>query len=107
MRAGRLDRQVTIQQNVPTRGTAGSEVDNWENVLATVWAQKIDQGGREYAIAGAQRQAELATIWRIRYLATITNKMRLRYGGVDYEIENIKELGRREGLELLTHAKVD
>ena len=105
MRGGNLDRLIAIEQNAPTRNTHGEETEAWVN-FATVWASKRDKGGREFFEAGAT-QAEADTIFKIRWLAGVKAEMRIVLDGVNYDIQAIKELGRREGLEIVATAKVE
>lgn len=39
-------------------------------------------------------------IFRIRWLDGITNADRIVYGGVNHNLKEVKEIGRRKGLEL-------
>jgi head-tail adaptor len=55
----------------------------------------------------AETVAEQILIFRIRYYIGITRQMRIVYDDVNYDIEAIAEIGRREGLEIVGRAKVD
>jgi len=101
--AGRLDRRITLQR----RDAAPADVNGSKRQTfagyATVWAEKIDAGGREYFAAG-QVQAELATQFRIRYRSDVQITDRISFEGLSYNITHIKELGRREGQLLFATA---
>ena len=105
MRGGKLDRLITIEQNVPARNTHGEETAAWQE-FATVWASKRDKGGREI-FEGGVTQAEADTIFKIRFMDGVKRKMRIVLDGVNYDIQATKELGRREGLEITAKAKVE
>jgi SPP1 family predicted phage head-tail adaptor len=104
MQAGRLDRRVTIEQATATQNDYGEPVRTW-STLATVWAEKLDLKASE-RFAGDQHDARIDTVWRIRYRADVTPLMRVSHGGLRYDIQGTRELGRRAGLELLTTAQV-
>lgn len=104
MKAGTLDRRVTLQTRVLTRDAQGEEVVTYTD-LATVWAQKLDLIGREY-FAAQQVNAEVTTRWRLRWRSDIGVLHQLVYGAVAYDILQASEIGRREGIELLTKALI-
>lgn len=100
MRAGRLDRLVTIQSNAPTQSATGAALDSWSD-LATVWAARLDGKGREFFEA-AQVKAEAATIYRIRWRDDVTAGMRILDGAEIWDIQSVALIGgRREALEVV------
>lgn len=107
MDAGRLDRRITIQTFTESNNTFREPIKTWVT-LATVWAQLVPQRGTErYAIREGQAvDARALVIWRIRHRTDVTTLMRISYGGELYDIQDIREIGRREGLELATSAHV-
>jgi len=103
MRAGRMDRQVTLQARTTTRNAQGEDVATYAD-LATVWAEKIDLRGREF-FAAQQSRAEVTTRWRIRYRDDLRAVDRLVHQDVVYDVvAPPAEVGRRQGLELVTTA---
>lgn len=106
MRAGRLDRSITIQQKTVTRTTLGDETESWAD-LATVWSEVIPMSGREYFNAQAQQVVvEEQLRFRIRYFAAAASdtELRISYNSKVYDITHIAEMGRRVGLELVGKA---
>lgn len=106
-----MDRRVTILVYSKSRDSAGGPVETWDEG-DTVWAQKVDQTGREFQ-AAAQTNAQMTTRFWLRWRADITPKDRLRLIGeggapdVDYDIaQPPREVGRRDGLEILAQARV-
>ena len=100
MRAGRLRHQVIIQTPTETNDSQGQAVKPWAT-FATVHAAVEPLAGREY-IAAAQINAETTTKIIIRYLAGITQKMRISYDSKIYNIESMKNVGERDRqLELM------
>lgn len=105
MRAGRLDRRVTIQARTAAQNSAHGETTyTWADV-ATVWAAVQDLRGREY-FAAQQEQAEVSTRFTMRWRTGVTVLNRLVYDGKTYNIRQVAELGRRAGLEILADAEV-
>ena len=104
MRAGSLDRLITIQSKGVTRSASGQENVTWSDV-ATVSARKRDTKGEERFRAG-QREDRVETIFTIRWRGDLDPSMRVRLGTVFYELKGIVELGRRDGLELLTSRQI-
>lgn len=121
IRAGKLDRQITLERSIPVplpdpnivdadgfpivRASIdenGTPVRKWET-LATVWAELIQASTTDY-IRGYGDSSEAVFIFRIRYHAGLTLADRVGYGGKQFLIKDIKELGRREALELRCEA---
>jgi SPP1 family predicted phage head-tail adaptor len=106
MRAGTLDRRITIEQRSLSQDAYGQDTATWSE-WATVWAQKRPKTGREYFEAHQER-AEAEVVWRIRHRDGVkAGEMRVNDGDHTYDIESVIEMGRREGLELLTKAEVE
>ncbi|TCM17211.1 head-tail adaptor [Novosphingobium sp. PhB165] len=106
MNAGKLDRRIDIMR-------AGSQVDNGFNsvpgapaVLATRWASWKPANGREaFENMGVEAKAG-GTFW-VRWdsvTSTITTTDTVAYGGRDWNIVGVQEIGRREGVELIVAA---
>jgi SPP1 family predicted phage head-tail adaptor len=108
MQAGSLDRRIVLQRYSLTRDDLNNAVETW-TTLATVWAEKLDISDRE-RVTAAQLGADITTRFRIRYssaVAALNPKDRVLYGGRTYDVMGVKEIGRREGLELTTAARTD
>lgn len=87
IRAGELDRRVTLQQRSTSQDTFGQQVTTWTDV-AVLWANVRPLSGRELLTAGAIN-AELSHVVTIRYRAGITPAMRLTYGGQVFNILSV------------------
>ena len=98
MRAGKLDRIIVIQRVVTTVDEYGTPVEGWTTV-ATVRAQLVQSTTEEFMRTFGITSDTLA-IFRIRYRDGITNANRVTYGERTFDLKEVKELGRREGLEL-------
>lgn len=104
MRAGSLDRRITLRHRTLERDAQHQEVETF-TAYATVWAARNDVRGREF-IASQQPIAENTTRFVIRYRADVVHTDRITEGARDYNITQIAEIGRREGLELMAAAVV-
>ena len=97
MRAGKLDRTITIQGFTNTVNDYGTPVETWTD-KATLRAQIIQSSTEEFIRGGAVD--ETAIIFRTRWLAGVTTSDRIQYEGEAFNIKETKEIGRRKGLEL-------
>lgn len=100
MRAGKLDRIITL--NRPGEQTG---VNEWNEPVFSdpleleLRAQMEQQSGREFFAAGtvgAVRQV----VFRIRYLDDVRVTDTIMWDGAGFNIREVRELGRRKGLEL-------
>lgn len=100
MRAGKLDREIVIQRVTYADNGYGGVTETWAP-LATMRAQLVESSTDEFQRAyGAS--SETATVFRTRFLDGVTLADRVSYNGLAHGIVQIKELGRRRGLELRT-----
>lgn len=97
MMSGRLDRRLTLQKPTTTTDDYGEEETTW-NDYCEVWGSIQKQSGREMFEAG--KLAEIEILFRVRYLSEIDTTWRIQYDGKDFDITHIKEVGRRDGLEI-------
>lgn len=84
MRAGELNRRIVIQIPKVTRDDYGDTNETWED-FATVWAEIITSGGREF-YAAQKQNAETSAVFRIRYREGLNTRMRIKYGHRVFEI---------------------
>jgi SPP1 family predicted phage head-tail adaptor len=108
MRAGSLDRRVTVERAGLTTDEFGQDLESWAP-LAIVWAAKEDIRDSEM-LAAQQVGATVTTRFRIRWsqsVASLTPRDRLVYAGRAYQVVAVKEIGRRVGLEVTATAEAD
>ena len=101
MRAGQLDRRIRIEAKSITHSDSGQEVVTWTE-LATVAARKIENRGAERFAAQQIVGHAVKTFW-IRWSETvsaITTEHRIVFDGRNYDITDVREIGRRVGLEI-------
>jgi SPP1 family predicted phage head-tail adaptor len=95
---GNMDRRITVERETETVTPSGSVVKVWTPV-ATAWAEVLQQAANEFFTGYGE--AETGTvIFRVRYRPGITTADRVSYDGIPYGLKEIKELGRRDALEL-------
>lgn len=63
----------------------------------------MEMTGREF-MAASQTIEDTNRVYRIRYRSDVAVTDRLIESGLEFEIHNIRELGRRAGLELQCRA---
>lgn len=98
MNIGKLDRRITIERRTETVKPSGSVVKAWAPI-ASVWAEIIQQTATEFFTGYGEAETG-SVIFRIRFVADITTADRVTYNGTAYNLKEIKELGRRDALEL-------
>jgi len=96
MRSEKLDRRLIIQEPAETRDDYGQEVLTW-STFATVWAGVKLNIGKE-SFQTNEKVKERIVDFKVRYRTDITSNMRLLYNSNYYEIEDVVELGREDGL---------
>lgn len=98
MRAGKLDRTISIQSYGETVDEDGTVVSGWTD-YATVRAQLI-QGATDEFIEGYGEDHRTVLVFRVRWLAGVTTDHCVLYEGTRLNIRETKEIGRRKGLEI-------
>lgn len=114
MRAGRLDRRIDIQRNIPTLSDSGEPVESWSSLAANLPAiyrgLKVD----ERLTGGPQVIAQDQVEFTVRYSSSLLDlnpKDRILYPSMAadspaapipssriYNVLGIVEVGRREAL---------
>ncbi|MGK9054194.1 phage head closure protein [Neorhizobium petrolearium] len=95
---GNMDRRITIEREAETVSLSGDPRKTWTSVT-TVWAEVLQQTASEFFTGYGE--AETGTvIFRVRFQPGITTADRVTYDGAAYGLKEIKEIGRRDALEL-------
>jgi SPP1 family predicted phage head-tail adaptor len=119
VKAGLLDRRITIRREAQARDAYGELVKDalghpvleWCD-MTTVWASYTPIRDAE-RVAAQQVGSTVTGRFEIRWserVDDVTPRDRLRYpadGGRDHNIVAVKEIGRREGLEITAAARSD
>jgi SPP1 family predicted phage head-tail adaptor len=103
MRAGKMDRQFTIDRASETIDDAGTPVQTWAT-FAAMWGELIENSTADSPQAEGSRTTASLTL-KTRYIAGVTLEDRLTYQGTQHRLTDLQEIGRREGL-LIKAAKV-
>lgn len=108
MRSGRMDRYITIQKKSENSNDYNDPRDvTWEDISTNpqVMAEKLPERGFEGQESGRETRRSIIR-WKIRYREDITADMRFQHNSNNYHIiEPPRELGRRDGLEILTEKR--
>lgn len=106
--AGKRDRRITLERYGFTRNEFNEPIEGWE-ILANEWASKKDVSDAERL-----RSSEIGSIITTRFvirwskkLGDLNTKDRLQIDGLTYNIVGVKDLGRREGIEITASAASD
>jgi SPP1 family predicted phage head-tail adaptor len=98
MRAGTLDRTITVQTFTETVDDYGTPTQGWA-YFATLRAQLVEASTDEFLRGYGESETTVA-VFRTRWRDGVTPQMRIVYAGKPLNIREIKEIGRRRGLEL-------
>lgn len=104
-----LDRTITIERAVERRDEFGGITNEW--VLVQTMRAKVVQGGTSEQLMGAGLVESGVITFRTRFLRTrfatdagmvigFLTTDRLTFEGRLYDIKDIREIGRRRGLEI-------
>lgn len=108
MDAARLDRRIALRRATVSANAFNEQVETWAT-LATVWAHVAPVSDGERLRAG-QTLASKLNRFTIRYsatAATVDPRDRIQYEGRDYDIHAVKEVGRRQFLEITAAARAE
>lgn len=108
MGAGKYDRLITIRRFAKTN-SGGAPVSVWSDLAANIPASAIPISDGERARAG---QTEAQNSIRFRFwwapeLASVNPKDQVVFDGVTFDINNVKEIGRRKEIELTAASRAD
>lgn len=99
MRAGRLNRLVTIERREQIGWIGINEPEYAWVPFAKFWAERFDEAETEID-ATNQIVAKTTAKFRTHYVAGITSVDRLICEGATYDILGVIELGYRKGTEI-------
>lgn len=99
MRAGKLDRTITVHRLAETVGASGAVSTVWENLM-TVRAEVREVTADEVATGFGAAEAETLVFVTRWHPSPITTGDRIMFDGKSYDLKQIAEIGRREGWKL-------
>lgn len=107
--AGKLDRQIVILRASVTQDPgSGENVETW-GAYATVWASWRRASARE-TLAASEVSAEVTDVFHCAWspkMADVNAKDRISYAGRTYNLAEVTEIGRREGVMLRGAARAE
>jgi SPP1 family predicted phage head-tail adaptor len=98
MRAGNLDRVIELQSRSTGLDLYGTPIDVW-TTFATMRAQLLANATDDREGARGKTTDAVLT-FRTRWLDGVTLENRVVYQGNQFTISQVKEIGRRVGLDL-------
>lgn len=98
MRAGQLTRVIRIERPSWAPNDLGTPVESWARV-ATLRAAVTPAGAEEF-FRGQGAVTEAAVIFHTRHLAGVTTADRVVFDGRAFDIREVIDSGRRDGLEI-------
>jgi len=99
MRAGKLDRRVSLQTATDSQDAYGQAISTWATTY-TVWADVFPMPYTEQVEGDRKTEQTLFKV-RIRYQSGVIPTMRLVYNSQYYDIISINEGNRQEYLDLI------
>jgi SPP1 family predicted phage head-tail adaptor len=106
MHAGSLDRRIVLQRSVDSTNAFNEPVRAW-TTLATVWASYEPVSDGEKARAG-ETTSDIMARFKVRrstVVVSLDTRDQVIFDGRIWDITGVKELGRREGLEISAAAR--
>lgn len=105
MRAGKLDRKITIQEKIVTQTESGEPVETWSDIVE-VWAQvKPNRGDERFGVM--QNVGKAVVTFHMRWLSNVSVLNRVIYDEKIWDILDVREIGRNVGLEIDCTARAD
>lgn len=98
-----LNRIITIEKSTDGVNLVGSPVSTWNEYITTYSGVFVPSGDTRYTQNG--QIFSYRTEFTIRYnndTKVINNKFRVKYNGNYYKIVQVQEIGRKEGIRLVT-----
>lgn len=108
MRAGDLGRRISLERYSLARDQFNQPLPTWTQ-FARVWASWRRASANE-RLAAAQVSALVSDVFEIRWssgVADLNPKDRLSFNSRVYNIAEVTEIGRREGLLIRASARAD
>lgn len=99
IQAGTLDRIVSLNRVTVTVDENGTPQQSW-TTYASMYAQLLTNATKEQALKSFGEETDIARVWRMRWIDGVVLADTIIYAGYSYRIVEIKEIGRREGLEI-------
>ena len=98
---GKMDRRILFESPAFTKDNTGQRIASWESIISDdgVWAMVHSDGGNE-VFQSDKKTPERKRVFVTRYHPEVREDTSIVYEGYRYDITNIEEIGRREGLSI-------
>lgn len=106
MRAGKLDRIVTLRRYVTVgKNPLGESIKEWSDVIDLPAQQRPNRGDERFA--AQQLSGSAVMTFHVRYRDDISVEDRLFYDGREWNITDVREVGRNKLTEIDAVARQD
>jgi SPP1 family predicted phage head-tail adaptor len=99
MEIGQLDRRITLKSYTSSQNDYGEMIDTYDTGT-TVWAAVRFGSGNERMVADKATVVG-DVIFTIRFRAGLTEKTRIVWDGINWDIQHIAYLGRRQFIDII------
>jgi len=98
---GKMDRRIFFEDPGYTKDDTGQRIASWHSVINDdgVWAMVHSDGGDE-KFQSDKKTPERRRVFVTRYHPEVREETSIVYEGDRYDITNIEEIGRRQGLSI-------
>jgi SPP1 family predicted phage head-tail adaptor len=103
MRAGELDKKVTIQYPAKTKNSFNEDVETWTDLATNIWCSIEPVSGGERWLS-QERVSEATFKMKMRYRANLNSTMRAKYKNRYFQFLAVLNLNE-DSKELLIPAK--
>ena len=106
--AGSLDRRIALQRATITRDEYNAEVSTWATFATRAASYEPVPDGEKFR--AGERASEISARFVIRWSQAVKDtspKDQLIFDGRTYAVTRVKEIGRREGLEITAVGRDD
>jgi SPP1 family predicted phage head-tail adaptor len=109
MRAGDLDKFITIKRATTTTNAFNEKVQTWSDLVTRrhAMAQPVSDAERFRAGETLSTRKYRFTIRYSANVADVDPRDRIEFEGRIYDINGVKEVGRREGIEFTATARAE
>ena len=98
MRAGKLDKVISIEYPTASVSESGKVTDTW--ALVAVMRARIVKTDASEAMYNYGEGSERVITFRIRYIDGLSLDYRINYNTLTYDIVDLQEIGRRRELQI-------
>ena len=108
MQAGKIDRRIRLERFTETRDAFNAPVKVWDLLAIRSASYEPLSDGEKFS--ASETAANASARFVVRYSAAVADldpKDRLTFEGVTYEIVRVKQIGRREGIEITAGTRAD